>query len=418
MTVLDLVYALVAVATAPLWARKARSGWSARFGKGPALPPADRPRVLVHAVSVGEVNALRQLAGLLAGRTDLVVSASTDTGLARAHELYDDIATVVRYPLDASWAVRRFLDRVRPDAVALVELELWPTFLKACARRGIPVCVVNGRLSARSFRGYRRLSRWMRASFETLSFAAVQDEAYARRFVAMGVPEDRCLITGTMKWDAVPIQDSPDGADELARDLGIDRDRPLIVAGSTGPGEEALLARATPPGAQLLCAPRKPERFDEAARALGEPVRRSAGRAEAGGADRFVLDTIGELRAAYSLADVVVIGRSFGELHGSDPMEPAALGRAIVAGPRMEDFASAVEALEQAGGIVRTTRDGLGGDLAGLIDDPARRSVLGAAARRCVVDHQGASARHAQLIEALIRPATPHQPSAARARIV
>jgi 3-deoxy-D-manno-octulosonic-acid transferase len=352
-------------------------------------------------VSVGEVNALRQLVPLLAREARVIVSASTDTGIARARELYSGTCDVVRYPLDASFAVRRFLDAVRPDAVGLVELELWPNFLRACGEREIPVCVINGRLSARSFRGYVRFRRWTSPMFRRLAFAAVQDEDYAGRFEAMGVSPGACLLTGSMKWDAARVVDEVEGAEALAATMGIDRGRALIVAGSTGPGEEALLHEACPSGVQLLCAPRKPERFDEAAEAMPGCVRRSAGVAGRD-ADRYLLDTIGELRAAYSLADVVVVGRSFGDQFGSDPIEPIALGKATVIGPAVSDFARIVETFEAAGGIVRTTREALGAVLDELVADDDRRRRLGEAGRACVRAQQGASARHAELLLSLL----------------
>ncbi len=395
---LDLIYVLVAAATAPWWMRKSRGGWPERFGRVGALPASDRPRVLIHAVSVGEVNLTRPLVERLSAWCEVVVSSTTDTGLARAKALYRDRAHVVRYPLDASWAVRRFLDAVQPDAVALVELELWPNFLRSCRRRSIPVAVVNGRLSARSLRGYRLLRPYLRGHFRSLAFAAVQDEAYAERFRTMGTPADRVAVAGSMKWDSASVAHHPEAADRLAAALGVDRSRPLVVGGSTAPEEHALLRRAVPPGVQLLCAPRKPEWFDRAAADLPGCVRRSDPSSGDPTSGRFLLDTIGELRSAYELADVVVVGRSFGELFGSDPMEPAALGKAIVIGPRVEDFRASVEALAEADGIVRTTAEALPGVLASLMEDPARRDELGANARACVRAHQGAADRHADML--------------------
>lgn len=396
---LDLLYIPAAIAAAPWWARKARGDWPARFGHGEALPaPSDRPRVLVHAVSVGEVNALRTLVPILAERADLVVSVGTDTGIDRARHLFADRCPIVRYPVDLSSAVGRFLDRVRPDAVALVELELWPNFLRACARREIPACVINGRLSERSFRGYRRIRAFMRPLFGGLAFAGVQDEAYRDRFVAMGLDPARCVVTGSMKWDAAPTGPGTDAAEALAREMGIDRRRPLVVAGSTAEGEEALLHAACPPGAQLLCAPRQPQRFDEAARDLPGCARRSSGTPAPAGTSRYLLDTIGELAHAYALADVVVMGRTFGDLYGSDPIEPAALGKPVVVGPSVSDFASIVRALEEAGGLVRATREHLPADLRMLIDHPERCDEIGEAARACVEAQRGVSQRHAEMI--------------------
>jgi len=190
-TPLDLVYTVAAAGSSPWWRRKARGGWPERFGRvapGSIPPKGDRPRVLLHAVSVGEAAALRTLVPLLLEDHEVVVSATTDTGIARARELYADRCAVVRYPLDASWAVCRFLDAVRPDAVALTELEVWPQFVAACRSRSIPVCVINGRLSARSYRSYRRVRPLLRRTFARLSAVGAQDQTIAQRFRDMGAP--------------------------------------------------------------------------------------------------------------------------------------------------------------------------------------------------------------------------------------
>lgn len=418
MNTLDLVYWPVAIATAPVWARKARGDWPGRFGRTPPLPPPRRQRLLLHAVSVGEVNALRELVPLLIPHAEVVISVGTDSGIARARQLFEHRAAIVRYPLDFSACVRRFLDATRPDAVGLVELELWPNFIRECARRNIPVAVINGRLSERSFRGYRRIRPFIGASFRALQLAAVQDEDYARRFRYMGVAPERCHVTGSMKWDSARIEDDVDGAARLAEELGLDPARPVIVAGSTGPGEEDLLHRACPPGAQLICAPRKPERFNAAAAALPGCIRRSLTkptspdtrsdtRSDAGparlsvarGSDRFLLDTIGELRQAYARADLVVIGRSFlGDLYGSDPVEPIGLGKATLIGPHYGDFRQAVEAFREAGGIRVCRAETLGEELARLLTSPGERRALAEAGRGCIRAHQGASRRHADLL--------------------
>jgi 3-deoxy-D-manno-octulosonic-acid transferase len=396
---------------------------------------------------------------------------------------------VVRYPLDFSWSVRRFLDAIKPDAVALVELEVWPQFVRACATRGIPTCIINGRLSERSFKGYRRIRGFFGGVLGNLAFAAVQDRAYGERFEALGLSADKVLLTGTMKWDAVRVPDlqpqaaasvresvaalvstmktrmqreavggvggggvstaqvvaqaapmpsterdrraplprvEVPGSEDLARELGIDRSKPLVVAGSTAEDEEALLAASVPAGVQLLCAPRKPEHFEEAARAMGPGVirrsQRPAGFAAGGGthspnAGMFLLDTIGELRKAYALADVVVMGRSFSTLHGSDPIEPIALGKPTLIGPRFGDFQAIVEALTAAGsnsavgatippapgaaGLRVVSRAQLAGALAELLGDTEMREAMVRAGWACVRAHQGASARHAELLLAL-----------------
>ncbi len=426
MNALDLFYIPLAIVTAPIWAGKKRHGWGERFGKIEALP-ARAPgikRVMLHAVSVGEVAALRALVPMLSKECEVVVSATTDTGLARARELFGAMREpreghavyVVRYPLDFSWSVRRVLDAVNPDAVALVELEVWPNFVKACATRGIPIAVINGRLSARSFKGYRRARVLLRATFARLTRVAAQDEHYAARFEAMGVAKDRIQVAGSMKWDAAKIEDEVAGADELAREMGIDRGVALVVAGSTaeavGESEEGLIRRAARTAAeragtrvQVLCAPRKPERFNEAAAAMPGCVRRTRCK-EAGHNERanaasglFLLDTIGELRKAYALADVVVMGRSFGTLYGSDPIEPAALGKPTLIGPQYGDFEQIVRAFARDGGVEVVADEGeLAATIERLLRDAAARREMCDRARACIRAHQGATARHAALI--------------------
>jgi 3-deoxy-D-manno-octulosonic-acid transferase len=269
------------------------------------------------------------------------------------------------------------------------------------------VVVVNGRLSARSFRRYALARAIVAPTFRKLRAALVQQQEYAARFFALGVPAGRVFVTGTMKWDTANIADQVPGAAELAAELGIDRSRPLVVAGSTAPEEHALLRDAVPPGAQLLCAPRKPEWFDAAAGDLPGCARRS--RREQGSASgRFLLDTIGELRKAYALADVVVIGRSFGSLHGSDPMEPAALGKPIACGPRMGDFRESFEALRDSGALeVAPDSAALTRVLGALVADPAERARRGAAARATVIAHQGATERTSEALLAMLAEGAP-----------
>lgn len=412
MNWLDPFYLLFAGAAAPWWVRKQRHDWGERFGKiQPVAERAGLKRILIHAVSVGEVSALRELVPLLTPHAHIILSVGTDTGIARARELFAATRDIVRYPLDLSWSVRRFLDATKPDAVGLVELELWPNFIAECKKRDIPVAVINGRLSERSFRGYLRLRPVLRRTFACLHTAAVQDDDYAKRFIAMGVPADRCTITGNMKFDAARISDSVPGSEELARELGIARGPgapPLIVAGSTGPGEEQLFSgivaqlEAELGPLQLLCAPRKPERFEEAAEAMGPGVIRRTTNTPGAGSRLFLLDTIGELRKAYMLADVVIVGRSFGDLFGSDPIEPIALGRATIIGPAVKDFRTIVEAFDRYGGIVRVTPDTLQAQLKELLIAPAKRDEIAREGRECIRRNQGASRRHADLLLGLL----------------
>ena len=428
--VVDIAFLLFAIVTMPFWLvsmwkrGKLRTDWSSRLGwRLPQVPEQQVPeqqvpeqdvtkagaqpahRILLHAVSVGEVNAARILADMLAAEpmnAQVIISVTTDTGIERARKVFGSQHTVVRYPFDFSWSVRRFLGAVRPDVVLLMELEIWPNFTRLCANRSIPIAVINGRLSARSFARSLRVRWILSPMFRRLSRVAAQDQAYADRFEAMGVARNRIAVTGTMKWDTAEIADHVDGAEELAQEMGIDRSMPLIVAGSTALGEETLISAACPEGVQLLCAPRKPEWFDQTYRALPGSVRRSEKRAGSA-SGRFVLDTIGELRKAYALADLVVLGRTFGNLHGSDMMEPAGLGKVVIVGPRVDDFQSTANALIKSGGLVQTSAENLRATIAELLADPKRREQIASAARDVIRKEQGASARHAKIAQELLQ---------------
>lgn len=440
----DLGYLLAGLAALPLWGwrlwrtGKWRTDWGARFGRIPPLPPAERT-LLLHGVSLGEVNATRSLVKALREMDPslrIVLSATTDTGFARAQALYGAQHPVVRFPFDVTPAVRGFLGAVRPDAVALMELELWPTFMDECQLRGIPVAVVNGRLSPRSFRRYRRVKPLVRSMFSRVEVAAVQTNEYAARFRALGTPGDRIHVVDNLKWE-VPLpgdpastrgggEPAPEGTPgeaaaapgspaALATALGIDRTRPLVVGGSTAAGEEALLVEALPPQAQLLLAPRRPERFDDVAAAFPGVIRRTR---HPDGTERpvdpstriFLLDTLGELGNAYALADVAVVGRSFVPgLGGSDPVEPAAQGRPVVIGPDHGNFTEVVDAFREREAIIVAHHPGEAA--VALLANPAAAEALAARAVEVIRSRRGAARRTAVLLLSLLPRARPTPPA-------
>lgn len=196
----DMAYAAASIASAPVWGFKLlrtgkwRTDWPARFGRGEAIARRDSgPTILIYGVSVGEISATRTLVDRLEQLqpdANLIIASLTNTGMARAEAMYGDRVPTVRFPFDFSWMVHRFLDRIKPDAVALMELEVWPNFVHACVRRGIGVCVVNGRLSAHSFRGYKRIAPVIRPVFGRLAAAGVQSDEFAARFCELGAPEE------------------------------------------------------------------------------------------------------------------------------------------------------------------------------------------------------------------------------------
>ncbi len=407
----DLLFYFVLLVTSPVWVYrlistgKWRTDWGARFGRCD-FKPDGRPVLLVHGVSVGEVNALRQMVDhidkLSQGKVRVVISSTTDTGIKRARDVFEPKYTVVRYPFDVTFAVRRFLNAINPQVVALGELEVWPNFVAHCAKRGVPVCVVNGRLSARSFKKYKWIRFAIGKTFARLHKVSAQSKAYADRFIAMGTPAERVVVGDTMKWDTANVSDSVPGSEALAMAMGIDVSGalPIVVAGSTAPGEDKLLRDACPEGVQLVIVPRKPEWFDEVERNIPGIVRRTkhpeGTQRIVDGQRFFLLDTVGELRKAYVLADVVVVGRSFLGLHGSDMMEPVALAKPTIIGPFHSDFQDTMDALLEGKGIIVTDKPGH--EIRRLLADKAAAKALGEAGRKVVISRQGASGRNAEML--------------------
>lgn len=408
----DMALAAAAAATSPFWGYhllrtgKWRTDWPGRFGCCPPLPCDGRPTLLIHAVSVGEINAIRLLVDALSKQTDwhIAISTTTNTGIQRARTLYQPGHRVVRYPLDFSPAVKTFLDAVHPDLVALVELEVWPNFTELCQKRDIPLAVINGRLSDVGFSRYRFVRPLVRTMFNRLAAVAAQSQTYGRRFESLGVPRRCVYVLDTMKWDTAQIADEVPGAEQLADQMGIDRSRPLVVAGSTAPGEEELLIRTCPADAQLLLAPRKPEWFDNVAAIAPDIVRRThhpnGSKRAVDGQRLFLLDTIGELRKAYVLADVAIVGRSFLGLFGSDMIEPIALGKPTITGPHHSNFTDTVQALVEGRGLVVTEHPG--DAAADLIRDRDRAADLANRGRAVIRAHQGATQRHVELLKSLM----------------
>jgi 3-deoxy-D-manno-octulosonic-acid transferase len=468
--VADFAYLLAGLAYAPialfnaLVVGKNRRGWRQRFGGVPRFEKG-RQRVWVHAVSLGEINATPKLIAAIRERRpdiDVVVSTTTDTGFARAVQLYG-AERVFRYPFDFSLVVSRALRRIRPTMIVLVELEVWYNLVRMADARGIPVVVVNGRLTERSARRFARLGPLIGPMFRSLAWVGAQDESIAARFADLGVPRDRIGVTASLKWDSALVADEVPGSAELSRALGLLRDRPVWVCGSTGPGEEEIVLDAyrqlrdqppdvarrlqdrtshdgptlcpTPfPGGGevvqealpnapsrsggeaapiLVVVPRKPERFDEVARMIERAgfgcVRRSNhpdGRARAALAPGEIVlgDTMGELRKFYSLADVVFVGRSLVPMGGSDPMEVAALGKPVVVGPHVHNFRDSVDALKARDAVlVVNGPKELAEAVGGLLLNPARAATIGAAGREVVKANQGATERTVAALQRLWR---------------
>jgi 3-deoxy-D-manno-octulosonic-acid transferase len=393
---------------------KYRRGLVERFGRVPAWAGPSRP-LWLHAVSVGEVMAATPLAKeLLARRPDLplLVSTVTDTGRAVAEQRLP-AKQFVFFPLDFGWAVESALDRLRPRLVLLTETELWPNFLAACAGRGIPVVVINGRISPRSFPRYRLVQGWFGRVLSDVQLFCMQTAQDAERILLLGAPADRVRVVGNLKYDLPTLGAAPDVAAVRAR-LALPSDRRLIVAGSTHRGEDEVLLEAfldlrrSREDLCLLLAPRHPERLDEVERLVRRAgltwVRRSQLPAKPlDGASVILLDTMGELALLYAAATVVFIGGSLIPHGGQNMLEPAAVGRPVIHGPHMGNFAEMRDLFRQAGAAIQVEDGiGLGEKLAALLDDPARADRMGKAGRQIVEAHRGAGRRTVDLLETLL----------------
>ncbi len=429
--ILDLIYFLGLLAATPflliksLRTGKYRSDWRGRLGLvSPQAMDILRtstawPRVLIHCVSVGELLSTRKLVEELRQSHEkllIVISTTTDTGMARALALYppcrDSRVLAVRYPLDFSFAVRKFLDAVQPSAIALVELETWPNFLSLAGKRGIPVQIINGRMTRKSWQRYRLIKPLMRQMLRRIDHIGVQTPEIAERLARLGAIPERMAVIPTMKYDSADFADQIPGAPAMAAALGVFPEQRLFVAGSTGPGEEDILLaayralRVSWPNLRMAIAPRKPEvvaAVITAIRRAGlEPVLRT--RHPDGGTTSpiqsgqvIVLDTMGELKKLYSLAFAVFSGRSLVKLGGSDMIEVAALAKPCCFGPYTFNFSDVVALLTAGGaGVVVKSAAEMESLLGEWLAHGEEAAAIGQRARACLESQRGSSGIYAQ----------------------
>lgn len=405
---------------------KGRRGLLQKFlGLAPDLGSPRRSRVWFHAVSVGETLLLRPILARLKHRQpnwELVLSVSTAAGYEVAKKTYPEL-TVFWFPFDFTWAVRRALKRIRPRMVVLAELELWPNFVAAAKKQGAKVAVVNGRLSARSYRGYRRVGWLMKRLLGKLDLIAVQTPTYAERMHQLGAPPERIQVTGSVKFDGVLCDPRNYKTMQLGRILGLEEiagePRPLVwVVGSTQEPEERLALaiyrrlKADFPELRLVLVPRHPERFDAVAKTIvgqGQPLLR---RSEAEKSRDFfelnsviLVDTLGELGAVWGLANVAFVGGSLSQRGGQNMIEPAAFGVAVTFGPNVWNFQDVADRLLENHGAIQV-RDAADWEAVTrrLLGYESERRELGLRAQEFVLRQQGAAERTIAALEGLLVP--------------
>ena len=384
--------------------------WSERYARY-ATPAAPTP-IWVHAVSVGEVNAVAPLVDALLSAYPgqrLLVTTITPTGSARVRALWGERVDHVYLPYDLSGAVRRFLAHFAPRVALVVETELWPNLLLCCRDEGIPAYLVNARLSERSLRGYRALRPLLARALATLRRIAAQSDGDARRFAALGAPEGSVTVTGNLKYDIeIDAQAIARVATGFREAVG---PRRTWIAASTHPEEEAAVLaihdrlRARWPDLLLLWAPRHPERFRGVAQQAVDAGWRVATRRLTRLPDAddavFVIDTLGELQQFYACADVAFVGGSLQDIGGHNLLEPAAVGVPVVTGPHLHNFTDIATRMQAAGAL----RVGAGAAeveqvLERLLEDDAGREAMRDAGLALVRDGRGAVQRTLAVIGA------------------
>ena len=425
---LNGLYLLLLAAIAPvlIYRRitqgKYRRGWYEKLTGRLSRKHPDRICLWFHAVSVGEVIQLQKVLEDTEARfplAELFITVTTETGYDVAREKYPRY-TVSFFPLDFSWAINNALSAIRPRLIVLVELELWPNLILTAHRRSIPLMLINGRMGAKSFRGYSRLKPLMKRLLSCFEILAVQTETYQDRLLGLGAPAERVIVTGNIKFDRSESDRNNPKTHELRSFFHLDPSDLVFIAGSTQDPEEAyaidawLALKEEFPRLRLIIVPRHKERFDEVANLIQERgcrlIRRSAvpdngnssieSNSLAHGNHVGLLDTLGELAACWGLADIAFVGGSLTNRGGQNMIEPAGYGAAVLFGPNTWNFKDVVEALlSQDAAKVVTGPDELRQTIRQLLCHPDEASRMGHSARAFVAAQRGATLRTVDLIE-------------------
>jgi 3-deoxy-D-manno-octulosonic-acid transferase len=417
----NLIFMLIALAHVPVYILKGKfhRGFIQRCGFLPRACYGLEGPVWIHAVSVGEAMAMRPLIDEIRkrfGRRRLIISTVTSTGNKVARQFASSGDSVVYLPWDLSWVVRGVIRRVKPSAFIIAETEIWPNLISEATRAGVPVIVVNGRISDSSFSGYRKIRFLLRPVVRKVSVWCMQTEADAQRILRLGAMPENVHITGNMKFDAFTRVSDGNYA-HLRRRLDIADHERLFVAGSTHPGEERMLMkiyhelRAEACGIKMLIAPRHPERAKAIAALavqysfegvlmseIDVPVRSEFSRRSV-----FILDTIGELVSYYAVSDVVFVGGSLVRKGGHNILEPAAFGKPVFFGPFMHNFRDIAELFVSGGaGLVVRTPAELKKRVAQVLEGSTEVASLGLNAKKLIKQNCGATARTVDIIGKLL----------------
>jgi 3-deoxy-D-manno-octulosonic-acid transferase len=377
-------------------------------------PPVDAGGIWIHGSSVGEARIVASVASAIRGllpELPLAASAFTRTGRAQLPRP-PEVDAAFFLPFDFAGFPARLFRELCPAMLVIVETELWPNLIHEAHEAGIPAVIVNGRISPKRVGRYRHLSGLYGPLLKSLTAIGAQSEDDAGRFAELGAPRESIEVTGNIKYDlAAPASRK----EELRERHSIPPDVAVLVAGSTGPGEEALvleafeIARAAEPSLRLVLAPRHPDRADEVARLIAErglrANRLSLGPQAASPENEVLLvDVVGQLGELYQLGAAAFVGGSLVPVGGHNMLEPAAVGVPVLFGPHTENFAEPAAALEQAGGARRVADSGeLGRAVAALLADDEARALMSRSAHLVITRNRGALDRTVTLIRSVLR---------------
>lgn len=421
LLLISIVLALPVIVVHVMTSEKRRKTVFRRLGiQRIVIPPGKNSRpIWLHALSVGEVLACVPLVkgmGTTWPHRPVVVSVSTLTGFETATRLLRaDVDSIFYFPYDILWSVRKVIREVNPEFFFLVESDIWPNFLFEMKRRRIPTILVNGRISPRSFAGYKRLSFFARSVFSWISVVCAQSKSDAERFMEIGVDAEKIRITGNLKFDKDVGAVATDEIESLKRRFKIGVESKVLLAGSTHEGEEDVLIevflrlKENIDTLVLVVVPRDPRRAPAIRRTFLSSVR---GVALASALERttssspsqvIVVDAMGMLQQLYAFSDVAFVGGSLVACGGHNPLEPAALGRPVLFGPHVTDFQSIAEMLVAAGGALQVRNgEDLYRESLRLLEDPSRAREMGANGLQVFQANRGAVARTLQISEAFL----------------
>jgi 3-deoxy-D-manno-octulosonic-acid transferase len=415
----DLAFVIFAIIYLPyfLLRKKLHQGFFQRLGFLPFNLGLEQP-IWIHAVSVGEARVAQALVKQLRGiypEKRFVFSNVTTTGNRIVHSFKEGDDFVFYLPLDLSFIVRRVVRKLRPCICIIVETEIWPNLITQLKKNAVPVVLVNARISDRSFLGYRIIRPLIKPILNKIDLFCVQSSRDAQRLSVLGAKSDKLKITGNMKYDFKDYTDYKRDYTDYKLKLGLGSKERLFVAGSTHPGEEKIVLNTYKrllnefPDLRLLIAPRHPERAKEIERLAAKlefqshfisTVQRTTQSAKRKAI--FILDTIGQLRSFYAIADIVFVGGSLIKRGGQNILEPAYFSKAILFGPYMFNFRDISELfLERAAARRVQAQEGLLREVKFLLNNPSELETMGEKARQLVLGNQGATKRNIELIKGM-----------------